>query len=116
MTAAIALRSRLPEEFETSIEIFALVLRTYRMPQDFIMQKAEQVRREGYALLRRTSIPEMAHHLRGGMFTAVEVEPCRIEPDSPAAGKTLSEISVRPRTGASIISGAGQPGGRPLVA
>jgi len=93
-----------PEEFETSIEIFALVLRTYRMPQDFIMQKAEQVRREGYALLRRTTIPEMAHHLRGGMFTDVEVETCRIEPDSPAAGKTLADISVRPRTGASVIS------------
>jgi len=92
-----------PEEFETSIEIFALVLRTYRMPQDFIMQKAEQVRREGYALLRRT-LPEMAHHLRGGTFTDVEVETCRIEPDSPAAGKTLADISIRPRTGASVIS------------
>lgn len=67
------------------------------------MQKAEQVRREGYALLRRT-LPEMAHHLRGGMFTDVEVETCRIDADSPAAGKTLSEISVRPRTGASVIS------------
>src|SRR5579884_2566050 len=44
-----------PEEFETSIEIFALVLRTYKMPQDFIVQKAEQVRREGYALLRRSA-------------------------------------------------------------
>jgi CPA2 family monovalent cation:H+ antiporter-2 len=42
-----------PEEFETSIEIFALVLRTYKLPPEFIAQKAEQVRREGYALLRR---------------------------------------------------------------
>ena len=36
-----------PEEFETSIEIFALVLRTYNMPQEFVMRKAEQIRREG---------------------------------------------------------------------
>jgi CPA2 family monovalent cation:H+ antiporter-2 len=93
-----------PEEFETSIEIFALVLRTYKMPQEFVTQKAEQVRREGYALLRRSDLPELAHHMRGGTLTDVEVETCRIEPDSPAAGKSFKQISIRPRTGASVIS------------
>ncbi|HYM36830.1 MAG TPA: cation:proton antiporter [Nitrospiraceae bacterium] len=42
-----------PEEFETSIEIFSLVLQTYKMPQSVIVEKAEQIRKEGYALLRR---------------------------------------------------------------
>jgi CPA2 family monovalent cation:H+ antiporter-2 len=93
-----------PEEFETSIEIFALVLRTYNMPQDFIVQKAEQIRREGYALLRRSELPELAHHLRGGTLTDVEVETCRIDEDSPAIGKSLAELSIRPRTGASVIA------------
>lgn len=93
-----------PEEFETSIEMFALVLRTYKMPQDFIIQKAEQVRREGYALLRRSALPELAHHIRGGTLTDVEVETCRIEGDSPAVGKTLAQASIRPRTGASVIA------------
>jgi CPA2 family monovalent cation:H+ antiporter-2 len=93
-----------PEEFETSIEIFALVLRTYNMPQEFVVQKAEQIRREGYALLRRSQLPELAHHLRGGTLTDVEVETCRIEEDSPAAGKLLSQVAIRPRTGASVIA------------
>lgn len=93
-----------PEEFETSIEIFALVLRTYNMPQDFVMRKAEQVRREGYALLRRSELPELAHHLRGGTLADVEVETCRIEEHSPAVGKTLLQLALRPRTGASIIA------------
>ncbi|MDE3241255.1 MAG: cation:proton antiporter [Nitrospirota bacterium] len=93
-----------PEEFETSIEIFTLVLRTYKLPQEFILHKAEQVRREGYALLRRKRLPELAHHLRGGTLTDAEVETCRIELDSPAAGKTLAEVSIRPRTGASVIA------------
>ncbi len=93
-----------PEEFETSIEIFALVLRTYKLPQDFIVHKAEQVRREGYALLRRGSLPELAHHLRGGTLTDVEVETCRVEHDSPAVGKTLAQLSIWPRTGASVIA------------
>lgn len=93
-----------PEEFETSIEIFALVLRTYNMPPDFVMRKAEQVRREGYALLRRSELPELAHHLRGGTLADVEVETCRIDESSPAVGKTLAELSLRPRTGASLIA------------
>jgi monovalent cation:H+ antiporter-2, CPA2 family len=93
-----------PEEFETSIEIFALVLRTYNLPPEFVMRKAEQVRREGYALLRRSEMPELAHHLRGGTLTDVEVEMCRVDDDSPAIGKSLAELSIRPRTGASIIA------------
>lgn len=93
-----------PEEFETSIEIFALVLRTYNLPQDFISMKAEQVRREGYALLRRSELPELAHHLRGGTLTDAEVETCRIDDDSPAVGKTLADLTIRPRTGASVIA------------
>ncbi len=93
-----------PEEFETSIEIFAMVLRTYKMPQELIMKKAERVRTEGYALLRRSALPELAHHLRGGTLTDVEVETFRIEMDSPAVGKTLGQVAIRPRTGASVIA------------
>lgn len=93
-----------PEEFETSIEIFALVLRTYGLPAEFVSKKAEQIRREGYALLRRSELPELAHHLRGGTLTDVEVETCRIEDDSPAVGKSLTELSIRPMTGASVIA------------
>jgi CPA2 family monovalent cation:H+ antiporter-2 len=74
------------------------------MPPNLIMQKAEAVRREGYALLRRGELPELAHHLRGGTLADVEVETCRIEADSPAVGKTLGQISIRPRSGASVMA------------
>jgi CPA2 family monovalent cation:H+ antiporter-2 len=42
-----------PEEFETSIEIFSLVLQHYRIPLRVIAEKAERIRKEGYALLRK---------------------------------------------------------------
>ncbi len=93
-----------PEEFETSIEIFALVLQTYKMPQAVIVQKAEQIRKEGYALFRRGELPDLAHHLRRGTLTDVEVDTCRIEAGSPALGKTIGQVSIRPRTGASVIA------------
>jgi monovalent cation:H+ antiporter-2, CPA2 family len=95
-----------PEEFETSIEIFSLVLSTYKLPQDFVMQKVKQVRREGYALLRRSELPELTQYLRGGTVTDAAVETCRIDDDSPAQGKTLAEMAFRPRTGASVIAWA----------
>lgn len=93
-----------PEEFETSIEIFSLVLQTYKLPQSFVMQMVTQVRHEGYALLRRSELPELEHHLRGGTLADAAVETCRIDDDSPAQGKTLAEIALPSRTGASVIA------------
>jgi len=93
-----------PEEFETSIEIFTLVLRTYNLPQDVVFQKVEQVRREGYALLRRSESMELSHHLRDGTLNDVEVETCRIDDDSPVREKTLEEIALPSRTGVSVIA------------
>ena len=94
----------IPEEFETSIEIFTLVLKTYKVPHSVILQKAEHIRREGYALLRRGELPELAHHLRGGTLADVEVETCRIEEDSPAIRKSLSEVGIHRKTGSTIVA------------
>ena len=69
-----------------------------------IIEKAEQIRREGYALLRRGELPEMAHHLRTGTLLDVEVETCRIDEDSPALGKSLGELGILERTGALVVA------------
>jgi CPA2 family monovalent cation:H+ antiporter-2 len=55
-------------------------------------------------LLRRSESPELPHHLRDGTLTDAEVETCRIDDDSPALGKTLAEIALPERTGASVIA------------
>lgn len=94
----------IPEEFETSIEISSLVLEAYRLPRQTIFKKAEQIRREGYALLRRGELPELSHHLWTGSLTDVEIETCRIEEDSPAVGKSLRELDISSRTGASVVT------------
>ncbi len=94
----------IPEEFETSIEISTLVLQSFQIPNNVILGKAEQIRREGYALLRRGELPELAHHLRSGTLEDAEVETCRIDEDSPALGQSLHDLAIRPRTGASVIA------------
>ncbi|MBI5344894.1 MAG: cation:proton antiporter, partial [Deltaproteobacteria bacterium] len=42
----------IPEEFETSVEIFARVLRDYRIPGNIIQNQIDLVRQEGYAMFR----------------------------------------------------------------
>jgi CPA2 family monovalent cation:H+ antiporter-2 len=47
----------IPEEFETSVEIFSRVLKQYGVSRQSIEQEVEEVRKEGYAMLRSTSPP-----------------------------------------------------------
>ncbi len=97
-----------PEEFETSIEIARLVLQSFQTPQHVILEKVEQIRREGYAFLRHGSDPDPVLHRRTDtrldMEEAVEVETCRIDDDSPALGQPLNALGIQPRTGASVIA------------
>ncbi|NKB82278.1 MAG: sodium:proton exchanger [Nitrospirales bacterium] len=101
---ALGANEVVPEEFETSIEIFTLVLQTYKLPQDVILGKAESIRREGYASLRRGELPELAHHLRAGTLLDVEVETCCIQQESPAVSLALNTLAIRKKTGASVIA------------
>ncbi|MDN5942189.1 MAG: TrkA C-terminal domain-containing protein [Nitrospira sp.] len=58
---------------------------------------------EGTNCFIASELPELAHHLRGGTLADAAVETFRIDDDSPAQGKTLAEIALRPHTGASVI-------------
>ncbi len=93
-----------PEEFETSIEIFTLVLQCYKVPKPVIFEKAEEIRREGYALLRREELPALAHRFRKGLFADVEVETWRIEEDSPVLGQSLQNAGIQRNTGAVVVA------------
>jgi len=52
----------IPEEFETSLEIFSRVLHHFGIPRNKIVQLLEQIRVEGYEILR---IPEISETRTG---------------------------------------------------
>ena len=52
-------------------------------------RKAEQIRREGCALLRRSEMPGIGASPRGGTLTDVEVETCRIDDEDADGGKIV---------------------------
>ena len=47
----------IPEEFETSVEIFSRVLQQYHFPTNMIMEMVDRVRSGSYTALRKLDIP-----------------------------------------------------------
>jgi len=85
-----------PEEFETSLEIFDLVLRQYDIPQRQIARKQEAFRREGYALLRRV---EAGRPMTSkGLPVEVDVEHYSLVTDTSLVGKSLADLGLPSKT------------------
>lgn len=92
----------IPEEYETSIEIFARVLSRYLIPEDEIENFIDQVRKEDYEMFRtrsRNAAREMPLHLSG-----VDIATVRVEPGYLANGKCLAEIDLRNKLGLTVLA------------
>jgi CPA2 family monovalent cation:H+ antiporter-2 len=90
------------EEFEATLDLLARCLRTLGVPGESIERLAEEMRSEGYELLRAPAAllldPWLGDLLRHSAPEWVEV------PNGPAAGRSLAELEIRSRTGASVLA------------
>lgn len=93
----------IPEEFETSIEIFSRVLHRYGFPRNVIEGQIERIRKQGYEMLRSVAIPRLPAASPAGLDSA-STETIRVDSDSPAIGKALGELDVRGKSGATVIA------------
>jgi CPA2 family monovalent cation:H+ antiporter-2 len=91
----------IPEEFETSIEIFARVLSHYGATRADVDRLVDQIRASHYEAMR------------GGVYPTLDVvagvpqmamERVRLPSDSALVGKTIAHTGLRTKTGALIIS------------
>ncbi|MGE0883911.1 MAG: cation:proton antiporter [Blastocatellales bacterium] len=94
----------IPEEFETSIEIFSRVLREYGIGRNLIERESEEIRREGYRMLRSASLPLAEFGAIAEAFGTASTEAIFIDEHSAAIGKTLAELDLRNRAGATVIA------------
>lgn len=92
----------IPEEFETSIEIFCRVLRDYRIPNNIIEQQVELIRMEGYSMFRGLSLNTESLKKFSTYLTATLTESFFILEGSWICGKTLAEINIS--SGSTIIA------------
>lgn len=93
-----------PEEFETSVEILSLVLRTYLIPHDDIEKCVADIRKDGYAMFRKMSRAHSHATGIGGFLSGAEIATFRVGAGSLVDGTSLREGIVRARSGASILT------------
>lgn len=94
----------IPEEFETSIEIFSRVLREYGVARHAIQRHVSEVRSEGYQMLRSPSVPLVSMSEIAEALGAAATETLLLEEGSPAVGRTIGELELRRRTGATVVA------------
>jgi CPA2 family monovalent cation:H+ antiporter-2 len=94
----------IPEEFETSIEIFSRVLHQYHVPVNVIAERTENVRKDSYNALRTVLLPRRALGERPEVLQDIEIEAYLLKEHFMASGRSISEVDLRARTGATIIA------------
>jgi len=94
----------IPEEFETSIEIFSRVLREYGIARHVIQRQVAEIRSEGYQMLRTPSLPIVDMSEIADALKSASTETLLVEADSQAVGKTIGELKLRKQTGVTIIA------------
>ena len=92
------------EEFETSIELFARVLRRYHIPRTMIGEQVERIRQERYEMLRQLDGSRLAQAELMRIFAQVEMETYLVPEVAPSTGKTIGDLHIRRRTGASVVA------------
>jgi K+:H+ antiporter len=94
----------IPEEFETSVEIFARVLQFYGVSRNVIAREVSDIRRSGYEMLRSPSLPLAELDAIANAFAQTTTETVFVPEDSPATGKTLRDLDLRNRTGVTVTA------------
>lgn len=90
-----------PEEFETSIEIFTRVLQEYGVSPASIDSLIRDIRADSYQALRTTTTPPIGVSLD---IPGMEVREVSVAEGAPIAGKTLGEILLKKRYGVTVLA------------
>ena len=94
----------IPEEFETSIQIFRRVLAQYHIPLNLVMQQVNILRGESYKWLRsEKSSSNVFSHL-DEILAAGIAESFYLNEDNINTGKTLAELNIRAKTDATVLA------------
>ncbi len=94
----------IPEEFETSVEIFAQVLKEFGVPDNVIEQQVTIVRAGRYGMLRGRPTDASLRAEWLSILEAAVTQTFLLRAGSPACGRTIREIALRSRTGATIVA------------
>ena len=94
----------IPEEFETSVEIFSRILAKYFIPKEEIEKLTSDIRSDGYEMFRSPSRNALPSCTMESCLPDLEIASFRIENGSPIVGKTLQETEMRKKYGVTLLA------------
>jgi CPA2 family monovalent cation:H+ antiporter-2 len=94
----------IPEEFETSVEIFTRVLTKYLVPRNDIEKFIAEVRSDGYEMFRSPtiswpSLSDLSFH-----FPNIDICTLQVSDKSSIIGKSLAQIELRSKYGVTLLA------------
>lgn len=94
----------IPEEFETSIEIFSKVLDYFSLPRNVINDYIDIIRLNNYKVLRKSSPPRKSLAERQDILQGIETDSYLVKKGSQLPGLTICETRLRAETGSTILA------------
>ncbi|WP_292381629.1 cation:proton antiporter [Methanosarcina sp. UBA289] len=96
----------IPEEYETSIEIFFRILKKYLVPQEDIEKLVNDLRANGYLMIRKLTVDtgvNSGFNLTDGL-PGVDIQVVKVGEGSCFDGKSLSDLELRKKYGVTVLS------------
>lgn len=98
----------IPEDFETSIEVFTRVLGHYLVPRQTIELFVNNIRRENYDMARQLNMKGMglaqtSETMADELFGGLEVVAFKVEEGAPVDRKFLMQTALRQRYGVTVV-------------
>ncbi len=94
----------IPEEFETSIEIFVRVLNKYLIPKSDIEKFVNQIRASGYEMFRSLSFENNNIQNLKVSLPEYEISVYDLPENSQIVGKSLAELDIRQKYSITLLA------------
>jgi CPA2 family monovalent cation:H+ antiporter-2 len=93
----------IPEEFETSVEIFSRILAKYFVPKDDIEKLIAEIRSDGYDMFRSLSRNAQPSCTMESCLPDLEISSFRVQEGASVIGKTIQEAQLRKKYGVTLL-------------
>ena len=94
----------IPEEFETSIQIFSRVLKMFHIPNSIILAQSNIIRNKSYGVFREIRYTQEAFDQISQILAQGTIETYYIGARNPIIGRSIRDINLKAKSGAMIIN------------
>lgn len=94
----------IPEEFETSIQIFSRVLKMFHIPNSIILTQGNIIRNKSYGVFREVRYTQEAFDQISQILAQGTIETYYIAAGNPIIGKSIRDVNIKAQSGALIIN------------